>query len=1046
MRNVLALLLWATSALGQNAQLSGLIRDPSDLAISGAEINVRNGQTGGRRTVRSNDSGLYCIPSLKPGLYRIWVQATGFETTIREDVELEVAQNARLDFHLRIGSPHVVATVESLPLINGEDVALGVQLANASLGGVENSLTTRELPLNGRDWTQLATLEPGAIPVRAQLPVGSARGNRGFGTQVSILGNRPFQNSYRMDGIIQNDYANSTPSSVLGLTFGVDAIEEFSVLTSGYNATYGLVSGGVINAITRSGTNNFHGDIYEFLRNDALDARNFFDEAVTPPFRRNQFGASAGGPIAKNRTFIFADYEGLRQSTSTTEIDTVPSAAARAGQLASGQVVVSPAVTPFLPLWPLPNSGLLGKSDTGLYTFVSRSTMTEDFGTIRLDHNILHSDTISGTYMLDSSSRTSPDTLNVIRVSDKTRRQTGSVEEVHIFSSQWLNTFRLGINRVEADVLSTSPGANPLGTATSLGAWPGKAAPQISVPGIATFTGGLGGQAFSLYYFTTYQLYNDVAIQNGIHSLKFGFSTMRFDDNLLITGRPTGEFDFNSLSDFLTNNPSIFFSDIPGPSAAGMRGLRQSVFGAYTQDDIRLRSNLTVNLGLRFEPTSVPAEAHDRIATLHSPFSQNITVGQPYFSNPTLHNFAPRIGIAWDPFSEGTTAVRASFGIYDVLPLVYQYNLLQGYAAPFFLFATINNPPSGSFPTGAPQILTSNPLRLRTSAIQSNPPRDYVMQWNFSIQRSVTPNLTATIAYAGSRGVHMIFIANDANFVLPTLTPQGYLFPINGTVSNPKFGEIRSQFWSGNSSDNALLVKVQKKMSRGVQITGSFTWAKSIDISSSDISAGSYANTVNSLYIDPKLNRGLSDFNIGRDLVISGLWNIPGPASKFAGALKGWEFTAIFAASDGIPFTPLIAGDPLDLKNDVPYDVPDRVISPFCSGLINPGNPNHYINTDCYSFPQPKNLLGNSGRNSLIGPGLVNLDLSLIKNIQLRAIPGAMNLQFRAEVFNVANRANFGLPANQLFNADGSPVASAGLITSTITTSRQLQLGLKLLW
>ena len=1049
--------LWAQSAM---AELRGTIVDQSEAVVPGSTVSVQNVGTGVVRTTKTNEAGVYSVPDLSPAIYEVTVSAPGFATERMTNVTLTVGAQQVLNFKLSAAQVNSIVEVTS--------AAPPIELASSALGGVEDAKTTRELPLNGRDWTQLATLQPGVTTVNTQNTLNgssSNRGSRGFGTELSINGGRPTQNSYFLDGVSQNDYANASPGNVLGLTLGVDAIQEFSVLTSDYNASYGQTSAGVINAVTRSGTNQFHGDAYEFLRNDILDARNFFD-ITKPPFRRNQFGLAAGAPIKKDKTFIFANYEGLRQALTTTSIAIVPSVAARQGNLSTGKVTVSTAVAPFLALWPLPNDGLLGAGDTGQYLFTAKTPSSENFGALRLDQFFSSSDSMAVTYNADDGQTQVPDALNSIFANSTLRRNTASVHETHIFSPNVLNQFRLGFNRVTAHALYTSPGNNPAADTTALGILPGRDAPVITVSGLTSFTGGVGGLAATNFAYTTYQLYDDLSIQKGTHAMKTGFSFERYYYNLQVASDPNGEYDFSSLSSFLTNGrPATFFADLSYsgtqttgvPSSTGYpeRGFRQNVIGGYFLDDIRLRENLTLNLGLRYEMSTVPYEQYNRVSSLRDIYSTNLNIGQPLFQNPTHLNFEPRVGLAWDPFRDGKTSIRSGFGIFDMLPLLYEYALLESYGAPFSDLASIVNPPAGLFPYGGYQALVSGqPVPVRVPSVQYNPRRNYVMQWNFSVQRSIAPNTTLLIAYSGSRGVHMPEIINDVDIVVPALTPAGYLWPSpagSGTKLNPTYGAIRQISWGTDAFYDGLQTRIQKRFSRGFQLQGSFTWQKSIDEYSSSSFPTTFQNSTSVLGINPKLNRGVSDFDIGKVGVIDGLWELPKtdrglPIIQWA--VNGWELGGIFSASDGLPFTPLISGDATGQLSSSTYDVPNVVDGPACTNLTNPRNPNNYINLACYSFPNPRTLLGNAGRNSLFGAGLAELDFSLIRNFALPFIAEGSHLQFRAEAFNIANRANFEppIPNNKLYNATGVPIASAGIITSTATTSRQIQFALKLVW
>jgi hypothetical protein len=1048
------------SAQNTSAELQGTIHDLTGALIPNAIISVRNAATGVARNAMSDSAGIFNLADLQPSDYEMTVSARGFATQHVTNIGLGVGDQQVLNITL---TPTVVQiTVE----VKAD--AAGIDLARASLTGVEGARTIRELPLNGRDWTQLALLQPGVSAIRTQNSINgssSNRGSRGFGSAVSIGGGRPTQNNYFLDGISQNDYTNGVPGSVLGLALGVDAIQEFSVLTNNYNATYGGASGGVVNAVSRSGTNRVHGDAYEFLRNDKLDARNFFD-GPKPPFHRNQFGAAFGGPIRRDKTFFFVNYEGLKQTLSSTSIATVPSAAARAGNLSTGKIYVSPTIVPYLAFWPLPNGPLLGTGDTGQYIFTAKSPASENFGLVKADHSLSAKNSLAASWSTDHGDTETPDGLNSVFVGNRLWRNSASLNETHIFNPQLVGALRVGMNRVTAKGLSTSPGNNPAASDPDLRILPGRYAPGLGVPGITKFTGGNNGLSTTNFWFTNLQFYGDLSMQKGRHLIKTGAEVIRYRYNTQVASDPNGEYDFLSLNDFLTNNRlASFYADVfysgyqATPTGTGFpeRGFRQNVAGLYFQDDVPLKSNLTMNLGLRYETASVPTEVNGLLSNLRDIYSTNLNVGKPLFQNPTRRNFEPRLGLAWDPFKNGKTSVRAGFGIFDVLPLIYEFGMIEAYSGPFSSLVTLLNPPSGSFPGGGYKtILNLNPSNtpVRAPSIEYDPPRNYVMQWNASVQRLLTPNLTLLIAYAGSHGVHMFSVFNDADIVVPTYAPQGYLFPSpvgSGTRLNPNFGSIRQLTWGDGSTYNSLQFRLHKKFSHGFQGQGSFTWQKGIDGYSSSVFPTQFQNSVSTLFINRHLNRGPSDFNIGRIGVFDGLWELPKLASLppvLNVLANGWEIGGIFTLSDGLPFTPLISGDAAGVNSASPYAVPDRVVGPACTHLTNPGNPSQYINLSCYTFPVPANRLGNAGRNSLIGPGLVELDGSVHRNFPMRFISEAARLQFRAEIFNLANRTNFEppLPNNALYNSKGARLATAGIITSTATTSRQIQLALRLAW
>jgi hypothetical protein len=1051
------------------------VKDPSSATIPNAQVAITDVATGVTRGVTTDSAGLYTAPNLLPGTYEARVTATGFSTHVQKGITLTVGAQQVLDITMQVGG--VNQTVE----VTTE--APTVELTSSALSAVVNATTIRELPLNGRSWTDLAVLEPGV----SQTTTHAGGGNRGYGSQVAISGARPQQNNYRLDGVSINDYANGGPGSVLGGNLGVDAIQEFSVLTSNYSAEYGRTSGGVVNAVTRSGTNQFHGSAYEFLRNSALDARNFFDGPQVPPFKRNQFGASAGAPIRKDRTFIFGDYEGIRQSLGTTAVSTVLSPAARTGNLSTGTVTVDPVIQKYLPLWPLPNGALIGKGDLGRFSFPSNRITTENFFTIRVDNKLSAKDSLFGTYVYDNTRSLGPNALDTILSSNQTKRQYVILGEDHVFSSSLVNALRVGYSRDRVDSGQNSTVLNPVVADLSLGGFPGLTSPSIYLPGGTTATsfGGKTGSVGMLYRWNSFQGYDDAFLTRGLHSVKFGVAFEREQFNFQDSTQPTGEYHFSTLANFLINKPKLLTSALPG--FLTWRSLRQSIVGAYVQDDWRLRPNLTLNLGLRYEMATVPKDAQDKISNAYNLTDATPHLGDPFFLNPTRRNFEPRVGFSWDPFHTGKTAVRGGIGMFDVLPLLYEFVSMNGLSFPFFELGSVTTLKQGDFPTKGFTQLAAGSFQYET--VERNPHRNYVMQWNLNVQHELTPNLAVLIGYAGSHGVHQPFRTDDADLVLPTLTSAGYVWPRpigSGTVLNPNASSIRFLNWGGSSFFDALEVGITKKMSHGLQFQSSFTWGKSIDDDSGVIAGDTFSNAFPSPYwFDLRTVRALSDYNVPRTLVISGAWQVPSPKSAsgpVAWATNGWQLGAVLKANDGVPITPTFGtdGDPLGLKSSDPWAFPDRLAGPGCATLINPGNPNNYIKTQCFAipsaptmafwtancdptppigpkgaplavpFPQCFNLEGNVGRNIVPGPGLVNLDFSVFKNNPIKRISESFNVQFRAEVFNILNHANFQTPVvpnhTDIFDSTGAPTGSAGLLTSTTTMSRQIQFAIKLTW
>jgi hypothetical protein len=1030
-------------AQSSGGAIRGAITDSSGAVIQSAAVTIVQAGTGEIRRLASNSAGLYDAPNLPIGAYRLTVTARGFSTGERTGIEVRVGSELVVDVELAIGAAEQTVTATSQ--------AATVDLATSQTGGVESGKVVRELPLNGRDWTTLAALQPSVSIVRTENPVvlDVPRGNRGYGVMMAIGGARPQQSSYWLDGVNVNDYAGGGPGSILGVSLGVDAVEEFSVITANPPADYGKTSGGVINAVTRAGTNQIHGSAYEFLRNSALDARNFFDPSSPPPFKRNQFGGSLGGPVKRQKTFFFVNYEGVRQGLGVSVVDTVPSPSARAGNLVTGRVTLSPLVAPYLAFFPQPNGPI--KGDAGTYTFSAQNDTHENLFTTRLDHQFSEQDGIHGTYLFDQGATTGPDVYNSVLLGTFSRRQMASIEESHIISPWMVNFLRLGINRVVTEQVQSVSAINSLAADSSLGFIPGRNAGQITIPGITGYPGGLNAAGDYHFHHTSYQIYDDLSMTRRSHSLKIGASVEAIRSNALGAGTNNGVVTFGSLASFLTDQPSSFSATIPGTNAP--ISLRQVVAGAYIKDDWRVLRNLTLNLGLRYETATVPTEEHNKLATLKFG-SQQLKVGSPFFQNPTHRDFSPVIGAAWDPFGDQKTVVHAAFGQYDVLPLTSLFSLIAILSAPFNLQGSSTTVPVGSFPNGLYQSLAAG--GPRADFIQQNPKRSYVLQWNFAVQRQLTPTVIAEAGYTGSHGVHLPLIENDINTVLPAaVTPSGYVWPVpvgSGAKPWPGWGSVTGLLWQVSSRYDALNARLQKRFGHGLLAQASYTWSKSLDSGSNSLPTA-YTNTVSSLpFFDPRLRRSVSDFDVPQILVLSGTWEIPG--SKKSGKLtawliSGWQLGTLLQLNSGLPFTPTIAGDPLGLNSAQRYDFPDRLNLPGCGNPVNPGNATEYIKLSCFAAPVPATRLGDAGRNVARGPGLIDWDASVFKNIPIARFSDSFRIQFCFEMFNALNHTNFNPPTStslQLFTQALAPIASAGNLTSTSTTSRQLQFALKVLW
>jgi len=1094
--------------------LSGTITDASGAAVPNATVASKNGATGVITNAVSNAQGLYNAPNLLPGTYEVTVTAAGFDTAVINNVILAVGAQQVLNFSMKVG------TVSERVQVS--EIAPDVQLASATISGVIDSNTVLQLPLNGRSWTDLAALQAGVSTIRAMVSVASPdRLGRGLGVQLSVTGGRPQQNNYLLNGVSINDYSNQSPGSILGGNLGVDAVAEFSVLTTNYSAEYGRTSGGVVSAVGRSGTNQFHGSAFEFLRNSALDARNFFDGPI-PAFRRNQFGASAGGPIRKDKTFIFGAYEGVRQSLGTSIVDNVPSDAVRGigtgpgggpgpstlcsiplgdptnpctTTILTGSVNPDPttgidkAVLPYLAFYPRVNNGLIGNGDSGIYSFGGAQVTSENYFTTRVDHHFSDKDNLSGSYMFDNSPSSQNDEFRNKLLLNRARRQLVTLEENHVFSASLGNSFRVGYSRVFAAAPSGSTFIKQIAADTSLGFLPGDTAGVITVPGLTLFSGGLSTAIPAVFHWNSWQAYDNLFLTKGRHSLKFGANVERIENNQFTPSRPGGEFDFQSLQDFLTNGLATFTAD----KASSSKGVRETIFGTYIQDDFHFRPNLTLTLGLRYEMATVPTEVHGQLASLQHLTDPTVVVKSPLFANPTLRNFEPRVGFSWDPFRNGKTAIRGGFGMFDVLVLPVNLRHTVDGTIPFSLSANGANLP-GLFPTAAFNMLSTQLSANRAAFIEQKPPRNYVMQWNLNIQREIGSNTTAMIAYVGSHAVHNTFQTDDSDMVLPIAkTPFGYLWPLRPPppdalsapptlpTFNTNFARIALTSWNSSSLYHSLELQLKRRMSHGFEAQASYTFGRSIDSSSGSTDGDQFQNGLTSLlFFDQGIRRGLSDFNQSHKLIVNFTWDVPSSKNltgPVGWAASGWEFGGIFEASSGLPFTAIIGPDPLGMNSTDQFSLPDRVkgCNPVQGGF-------NYLNLNCFvlppqpaslagqcqpfgfRFPDPTlnppdpgspgiagtcgNLMGNSGRNTLVGPRLVNLDFSLFKNNPIKRISEQFNVQFRFEVFNILNHANFNPPTanNVVFDGTGAPVGGAGQLNSTSTTSRQLQFAIKFVW
>jgi hypothetical protein len=919
-----------------------------------------------------------------------------------------------------------------------------VDLVAAAVNRTVEGTTIRELPLNGRDWTQLATLEPGI----AAIGKGGSGGRDGNGAKLTVSGARPSENNFRLDGISLNDNSNSTPGSILGTNLGVEAVREFSVVTNSYSAEYGRATGGVINAVTKSGTNDVHGSLFYFHRNSALDARNYFDGADKPDFRRHQYGGAAGGPIVKNRTFWFANYEAVQEFLATTSISNVLSPAARQGLLSTGTVAVDPQIARLFGLIPLPNGPLLGTGDVGQF-IAERDTLSKGKYVLgKIDHTLSSSDSLSGSYFFDDADSTSPDALLTKNTATTSRRQMVSLEHTRIINPRLMNVARFGFSRSANVSGEITKVMNPLLEDPSLGFIPGLNIGAVSVAGISVAGNGPGATNVTDLYFNSFQGHENLYITTGSHAIKLGTSFERMQYNMDIPNLNGGQFQFGSLPEFLTSRPSSFGALYPGSDTR--RGLRQSLIAGYVQDDIRYRPNLSFNVGMRYEFLTIPTEVNGKIALLHNLTDTRAKVGGPVLDrNPTVRNFSPRVGFVWDPFKTGKTSIRAGFGIFDSLPLVWLFDTPLTRSMPYFIQGVTTGPPQGSFPAGAFPLLKV--ADLRTAYVEPEPARAYSMKWNLNIQRELW-GWVADIGYTGSRGVHLPLVERNMNTVIPVKEADGtWVYPAGAQKLNPNFSSINTtDTWNADSYYHGLQTSVKRTWSSGIHVQSAYAFAKSIDTASSTGSTTSTSGYSGTMAVAtpllPILNRGLSDFDIRHNFSFSLVWELPfaksatGPASWFA---KGWQIGSIYRGQSGLPFSVVLnndrGGSGADTTGSQLGQRPSLLLGDSCTTLTSPGDPDHFVKTECLLFPA-KGTLGNLGRNTLTKPGISNLDFSLFKNFKPSE---SVSTQLRVELFNALNHTNFGTPNTVVFDSAGRVPSAAGRITSTSTDSRRIQVGLK---
>ena len=966
------------------AAISGKVLDATGAGVDGAAITVKSIETGSVRTVTTNAAGDFIVPSLPLGAQEVKAEKKGFKAALRTGISLQVGEDAVVNLRLEVGDLAQQVTVsEETPIVN---------TTTSQTSGVVDERDVKDLPLNGRSFDDLIALNPGAINFQLK----SANTSTSNGNIFTVAGRRPSDNIVLLNGI---EYTGSsqlqiTPGGVSGQLLGIDAVREFNVLTDTYSAEYGKRDGGQVNVVTQSGTNALHGSVFEFIRNSDLDAKNYFDQGSIPPFRRNQFGAALGGPIKKDKLFVFGNYEGFRQSLALSNVTVVPDNEVRLGMLPNATTGnyatpanLNPGMLKYMTLWPAVNGPelLVNGVNSGAALSYNHPLehIREDFGTTRLDYSLSNKDSLTGAYTIDDGDSTIPAGDPLFASYSVLRSQVASLQETHILSPSMINTFRFGFSRAgyALDPVSLASFDPSLSFVTGQGPGGFTIGGGNTTTGSAALTSAGPNNAANVWNRRNLFTFSDgIQMTKGRHQISFGVWFQRVQDNENTASRTTGVATFASLATFLAGTVTTF-QVVPDPNELGWR----SLFGAaYIEDTIRLRRNLTLNLGLRDEFTTGWNEESGRAANYITD-STGVLLTAPivgnsvYTQNNAKHLFAPRIGLAWDPFGNGKTAVRAGFGTYYSLidDLSFLLNALPpangsaSYAGALLPLLPVTPgvlPPPSCGP-GVPTPCTT----FAPQGIQPNAQTPTVEEWNLRVEQQLSQNTVLRIAYVGSHGYHGM-ISVDPNSIpaqqceTATCTSGGngttkgtvaqgaWYIPVQATRPNQYLGAGFFWYTEGNSSYNALQIDLTKRLSKGLQIRGNFTWSKNLDMNSAP--TGAQASNEAQMIEDRNnlpLDWGPSALNVAAQASISATYELPfgrgkalfGGASGLAERLAGgWQLNGIATMLSGFPLTPQ---DGSNRSGDGDTRNPDRpsLASGF-SGPVITGNPNQWFNPNAF--------------------------------------------------------------------------------------------------
>ncbi|HEY1809122.1 MAG TPA: carboxypeptidase-like regulatory domain-containing protein [Acidobacteriaceae bacterium] len=1011
--------------------ITGVVLDTSGGAVSGATVLVHQIETGATRTLSTAADGRFAAPSIPIGDYIVSVSHAGFSGQERNAISLTVGQSLQLKFVLTLSSLHVRVLVSA--------ANPGINTTTQETSGLIDERQVKALPLNGRSYDELLTLNPATVSYTAERAGGIGTSNSSVGNMFSVEGRRPQDNLFLLNGIEYTGASliNVTPGGASGELLGVDAVREFNAVNGAYGAAYGKRDGAQISIVTMSGTNQLHGTAYEFLRNSALDARNYFDQGAIPQFQRSQFGAALGGPLRRNKLFLFGNYEGFRQNWALSDVTLVPDNASRAK--------AAPSVRPLLTLWPAANGPDLGSGIAEAFSHPEQR-IREDFGTTRFDFNPRDNDQLFAVFTVDDSAAHTP-TQNPLSLVDETlREQVASVQEQHVFSPTLLNVARFGYSRAAWYFTGSTPvdlpgwvAGMPVGAIVISGSTASNGASQITQAGANV--GSNNATARNLFTYADH-----VYSSRGHHQIEAGIWFQRLQSNDMLAQDQYGQASFSTLNTFLTGTVKTF-TVVPSPTELGWRSLEAS---AFVQDTWKPTPRLEIEAGFRSESTNGWNEAHGRAANyaiLNGVLQTQPRVGGSALTkNRAIFLPEPRLGLAWDVFGNGKTAVRAGVGLYHGLLDTLDYRLDQ--TAPFNTAESIKNiavadlhiTPGTQPPPGA---------LVSPSNVQPDIATPAVVKWNLRLEQELAPQTSLTLGYVAWHAYHQI-LSEDMNEPVPQFLPDGSPFyPAGAQNANPQLANSTSWVSQGVGLYNALEVDVRRQFAQGLQFRGIYTWSKNLDDGSAwNTSVSGNTPAYVEFPLRPRLDWAPAATDARNAAAISAVYQLPfGRNRRFLqhssqplDFLAGdWTASVIVNAQSGFPFSPQLGYNPTgngDTRNPVRPDW-----NPDFRGRLYPGKSSLYFNPEAF-LPPAAGTYGNVSRDSLTGPGLTEVDLSAAKAMK---ITERMRLQFRAEFFNILNRTNLLTPNEVVYTSATSGISpTAGVVTATSTTSRQVQFGAKL--